>query len=167
MFTQLLPLIRSCGSLKLTIVPSSNGLKVCVIPTGSKSNEVALAVPLMLEATAEELDEKFADIIAQYHGTRLSLNEQVAATNAIMEAAKVTQSVNAVKAISGKGTGKGKSQNQTTDVTEDGDNLDESLDDATSRSEINDHQITYNATSETAGTACAATTGTDLSNLLS
>ena len=58
--------------------------------------------PLVLTASAVELDAGFVEVLQSYAGAHVSLAEQVAATTAILGAAEQTQVSKATKAI-GKG----------------------------------------------------------------
>ena len=55
---------------------------------GDAKDEPALATPLSLTATPEELDAEFTTVLASYRGQRQSLAEQVAATNEVLAAAR-------------------------------------------------------------------------------
>lgn len=99
MFAQLDSIITEETSLTLKLSRGANGtLKVCIMPATSGKNP-ALAQPLALAATAEELDAGFADLITTYQANRLSLTAQVEATTAILGEATKASSAKAVKAI--------------------------------------------------------------------
>jgi PRTRC genetic system protein E len=77
---------------------------IFVMPQGT-AKDAAMLQPLALTASAAELDAGFADALAAYAGTHASLAEQVAATTAILEAAKTTQVSKATKTLA-KGSSK-------------------------------------------------------------
>lgn len=100
MFVALASLIQNSGKLSVTLFPGPDGrLKVCVAPSAEKGKEAALATPLTLTATPEELDEGFAGAIAAYQASRTSLAAQIEATTAVLNEAKKSQSSKAVKAL--------------------------------------------------------------------
>ncbi|MGU3778945.1 PRTRC system protein E [Burkholderia metallica] len=98
MFQALEPLIRSAEKLVLTLTMDGDRIAVVVIPSGGK--DAALRQPLILKATAAELDEGFAAAIRSFSAAHQSLGEQVQATNAILEAQQQTQVKKAQKALS-------------------------------------------------------------------
>jgi len=99
MFQELSAFLAHLASLSLTLVGNPDGtLTVTVTPKGAKVAG-ALDTPLSLTGTPAELDEGFADILASYSGKRLSLVEQFAATEAILEAAKKEATEKAKKSI--------------------------------------------------------------------
>lgn len=80
-------------------------LKVTVMPKAAKDCEnPALSTPLQLVGTPEELDEKFAEILGGYTASRTSLEDSLAASQTVMEAAKKEATEKAAKAASGKTT---------------------------------------------------------------
>lgn len=102
MFTAIQALLTSTLSLNLTVVKNEDGtITVTIIPKGSskKESEGALNTPLTLTGTPEELDEEFASIIANFSAKRLSLAEQFAATEAILEAAEKESQSKATSAV--------------------------------------------------------------------
>lgn len=106
MFVQLDSIITEESSLTLKLARGANGtLKVVVMPTTSSKNP-ALAQPLAMAATPEELDAGFADLIGTYRANRLSLTAQVAATAAILGDATKKASDKAVKALKSASTSK-------------------------------------------------------------
>jgi PRTRC genetic system protein E len=74
---------------------------VVVMPEG-EAKDTALRQPLVMTATAAELDAGFAEHLATYTGAHASLAEQVAATTAILGEAQKAQVTKATKALSGK-----------------------------------------------------------------
>jgi PRTRC genetic system protein E len=101
MFVELEPLLKSCGKLKLSIKAKGDAMVVFVMPEG-EANDTALRQPLVMTATAAELDAGFAEHLATYTGAHASLAEQVAATTAILGEAQKAQVTKATKALSGK-----------------------------------------------------------------
>jgi PRTRC genetic system protein E len=99
MFVSLEPLLRSCTKLTLSLQMKGDDVVVFVKPEGS-AKDAAMLQPLVLTASAAELDAGFADALAAYTRVRASLADQVAATNAILEAAQTTQVSKATKALS-------------------------------------------------------------------
>ncbi|MGU7775653.1 PRTRC system protein E [Burkholderia sp. MR1-5-21] len=97
MFQALEPLIRSAGKLTLSLAMDGDNVVVFLTPQGGK--DAALRQPLILKGTAAELDEGFAAAITSYSTAHKSLEEQVAATNAILDAQKATQVTKAQKAL--------------------------------------------------------------------
>ena len=88
MFTELQPLLATVTSLTLSMVLNTdNTISVTVMPKGAKLGS-PLDTPLPLTGTAAELDEGFAGILAGYTAKRQELSDQLAATNAIIDAAK-------------------------------------------------------------------------------
>ncbi|MFP3506749.1 PRTRC system protein E [Burkholderia sp. SIMBA_062] len=102
MFQALEPLIRSAEKLVLTLTMDGDRISVVVIPSGGK--DAALRQPLILKATAAELDEGFVAAIGSFSVAHQSLGEQVQATNAILEAQQQTQVKKAQKALSKSST---------------------------------------------------------------
>lgn len=100
MFQSLKPLL-SKGKLMIELSVNSDGTINVMV---SQKGDGPLATPLPLTATAEEFDEKFADIITKYGVARKSLEEQLATTEAILEAQKTESSSKATKALSKSST---------------------------------------------------------------
>ncbi|MGF6915914.1 PRTRC system protein E [Paraburkholderia sp. 40] len=99
MFQQLEALLRSAGKVVMTLQASGDQLSVFVVPHGA--TDPALRQPLVLTATAAELDEGFANALLTYAGSHKSLEEQVAVTAAILDEAKKSQVGKAQKALQG------------------------------------------------------------------
>jgi PRTRC genetic system protein E len=78
-----------------------DAMVVVVMPEG-EAKDTALRQPLVMTATAAELDAGFAEHLATYTGAHASLAEQVAATTAILGEAQKAQVTKATKALSGK-----------------------------------------------------------------
>lgn len=92
MFQALKQLLATSGEIKLTIRADGDNLKVIVIPTTTDAkSEIALARPLVMCGTVEELDAGFLEAIQGFTATRTSLAEQVVATNTILKAAEQAQ----------------------------------------------------------------------------
>lgn len=106
MFKDLFPMAAKGAFSLLLSADEANGLMtVVVVPkTTDNGKEVpALAVPLKLTATPEELDAGFVQALASYATARTSLDEQVAATNEVLEAAKAASVKKGADALSKAG----------------------------------------------------------------
>jgi len=97
MFQALEPLIRSAGKLTLSLAMDGDNVVVFLTPQGG--TDATLRQPLILKATAAELDEGFAAAVTSYSTAHKSLEEQVAATNAILDEQKASQVTKAQKAL--------------------------------------------------------------------
>ena len=100
MFKQLYDLAQKAGPLQMTLAAGGEDGRMTVVVTrkgGAAKDEPALATPLSLTATPEEFDEGFVQVLTSYSEKRLSLAEQVAATNEVLAAAR--------EASAKKGTG--------------------------------------------------------------
>ncbi|MBN3785672.1 PRTRC system protein E [Burkholderia sp. Ac-20353] len=117
MFQALVPLIRSAGKLALSLAMDGDNVVVFLTPQGGK--DATLRQPLILKATAAELDEGFAAAVTAYSTAHRSLEEQVAATNAILDAQKATQVTKAQKALT-----KGSNVSKTSEASDEGDESD-------------------------------------------
>ena len=106
MFTALQTLLATVAGLSISIVANKDDtITVTVIPKAKKEGgDAALNTPLQLTGTAAELDAEFVGIVANYSNKRMSLSEQLEATESILEAAKKEASTKATKAIK-KGSG--------------------------------------------------------------
>ncbi|NIE81884.1 MULTISPECIES: PRTRC system protein E [unclassified Burkholderia] len=98
MFQALEPLLRSAEKLVLTLAMNGDQISVFLVPAGGK--DAMMRQPLILNGTAADLDEGFATAVASFTVAHCSLGEQVAATNAILEANQQTQATKAQKALS-------------------------------------------------------------------
>lgn len=128
-FQNLKPLLEGGAQLAVTIVPIQDGtLTVIVMPSSTGNKDAALATPLSLTGTPEELDAEFATLLSSYVGARKSLIEQVEATTTVLEAAKNASQKKATDALTGKGA---KSKSQPTSPVEEpaGEEEDEATDD--------------------------------------
>lgn len=106
MFKELFPMAAKGAFSLLLSADEANGLMtVVVVPkTTDNGKEVpALAVPLKLTATPEELDAGFVQALASYSTARTSLDAQVAATNEVLEAAKAASVKKGADALSKAG----------------------------------------------------------------
>ncbi len=76
-----------------------------VVPKHSEGGKdvSALAMPLGLTAAPEELDAGFAQAVLSYSTHRASLDEQVAATNEVIEAAKAASVKKGAEAVTKAG----------------------------------------------------------------
>ena len=126
MFAALASILSPNQSLDLSITLAADGsMKVVVKPQLVKGTNVALAVPLALVATPQELDTDFVGALMQYAGERTSLQQQVDVTTTILAEAKKTEVTKASKSISKSNTKS--SANTTTAAGEESD--DESRED--------------------------------------
>lgn len=101
MMFQSLQSLLAGSTLALSLTGNTDGtITALVVPKG----EGALAQPLVLTATAAELDAQFAECISTYVTSRKSLTEQMEATAAVLAAAKQESAKTAVKAISKSAT---------------------------------------------------------------
>ncbi|BCQ29288.1 PRTRC system protein E (plasmid) [Caballeronia sp. NK8] len=103
MFAAIEPLLRHCTKLMLSLQMKGDEMVVCVMPQGT-AKDAAMLQPLALTAMAAELDAGFVDALAAYTGAHASLAEQVAATTAILEAAKTTHVSKATKTLAKGGS---------------------------------------------------------------
>ncbi|MBN3754274.1 PRTRC system protein E [Paraburkholderia sp. Tr-20389] len=159
MFVELQPLLKACSTLKLSIKMKGDQMVVFVMPEG-ETKETALRQPLVMTASAEELDAGFAEHLAAYSGAHASLAEQVAATTAILGEAQKAQVTKATKALAGKGaraSAPGKSSAGSGDVDGDDDGESSSDEPEGSNDEV--------AGGAPAPSAAPAENGTDLSTL--
>ena len=127
MFVSLEPLLCSCTKLTLSLQMKCGDVVVFVKPEGS-AKDAAMLQPLVLTASAAELDAGFADALAAYTGVRASLADQVAATTAILEAAQTTQVTKATKALSGKKVTPAAAAKSSSDNESDEDEADDNVD---------------------------------------
>ena len=155
MFVSLEPLLRSCTKLTLSLQMKGDDVVVFVKPEGS-AKDAAMPQPLVLTASAAELDAGFADALAAYTGVRASLADQVAATTAILEAAQTTQVTKATKALSGKKVAPAAAAKSSSDNESDEDEADDNA-------EGEQSTATTAATSTVA--PAAEKSGTDLTSL--
>jgi PRTRC genetic system protein E len=150
MFVSLEPLLRSCTKLTLSLQMKGDDVVVFVKPEGS-AKDAAILQPLVLTASAAELDAGFADALVGYTGVRASLVDQVAATTAILEAAQKTQVSKATKALSG-----GKAKSAVADASSDDDDQDDTA---------GGEQSTASTPATSTVAPAAEKSGTDLTSL--
>lgn len=86
-FQELLSLLKGDTKLRLDLSANGEELTVVVQPMGCSSSDAMLRVPLVITATAAELDAEFASALTDYTAARQSLAQQVEATNAAIQAA--------------------------------------------------------------------------------
>ena len=99
MFAALKPLLAGLTSLTVSLVANADDtITVTVTPKGGKTGST-LDTPLSLTATAAELDEGFAGVLSGYANKRQNLSDQLAATEAILEAAQKEAAEKAKKSI--------------------------------------------------------------------
>jgi PRTRC genetic system protein E len=106
MFTALAGIVGDNEEITVKITaPGKDGrMKVLVMPKAVKGSNLALAQPLALVATPQELDAGFITTLQEFGATRTGLAEQIAVTTTIMEAAKQTEAKKATKALQSKGS---------------------------------------------------------------
>lgn len=118
MFKALQTLLAGVTSLNLSLVANGDDtITVTVHPKGSKTGNT-LDTPLSLTATAAELDEGFANVLLAYSSKRQNLVEQLAATEAILEAAQKEASDKAKKSLAKPGK-KSSTESETPDDDDD------------------------------------------------
>ena len=100
-FQELKLLLDGCAAIAVTLSSGRDGaITVTVRPTPKEAKDAeALATPLVLTGTAEELDEQFVGLLKSYADEHRSLAEQLEATRSILEAAKKDANKKAEKAI--------------------------------------------------------------------
>ncbi|SAK89282.1 hypothetical protein AWB82_06249 [Caballeronia glebae] len=166
MFVAIEPLLRHCSKLTLSLQMKGDDMVVCVMPQGT-AKDAAMLQPLALTASAAELDAGFVDALAAYTGAHASLAEQVAATTAILEAAKTTQVLKATKtlakgskpALPAPGRSSTASDSDEDDDSENASDSDSDNDNAEERSTASKESPTSSASAE------PAKTGTNLASL--
>jgi PRTRC genetic system protein E len=157
MFVAIEPLLRNCAKLTLSLQMKGDQMIVCVMPQGT-AKDAAMLQPLALTALAAELDAGFVDALAVYTGAHASLAEQVAATTAILEAAKTTQGSKATKTLA-KGSSKPASPASGRSSESDGDDDDGDENAQEQSTAPADSSATASASTE------PANTGTNLASL--
>ncbi|GGD94485.1 PRTRC system protein E [Caballeronia grimmiae] len=160
MFVAIEPLLRHCTKLTLSLQMKGDEMVVCVMPQGT-AKDAAMLQPLALTATAAELEAGFIDALAAYTGAHASLAEQVAATTAILEAAKTTQVSKATKTLA-KGSSKPALPAPGRSST-DADNDDDDASDSAEGQSIAPNASSASASSD--ASAEPAHTGTNLASL--
>lgn len=123
-FQSLNSLLQNVSAITVTMTPATDGdITITVIPTAKKDAEKALATPIQLTGSPEELDAEFAALISRTATTRKSLAEQLDATEAVLEAARKDASSNATKAVKKVNT----AVKDASLISEEDENEDESL----------------------------------------
>lgn len=104
MFTALAGIIGENEEItvKITGAGKDGRMKVMVMPKVAKGSNLALAQPLAMAASPEELDCGFVGALMEFGASRTSLAEQVAVTTTIMGAAQKTEAGKAAKALQTK-----------------------------------------------------------------
>lgn len=124
MFTALASILKEGESIDLEItgVGKDGRMKVIVKPKLAKGANPALAIPLALAATPQELDAEFVTTIVEFSSERNSLAEQVAVTTTILSAAKQAEVGKATKGLKGKAAvaGSAPAASSTEDSVDDG-----------------------------------------------
>lgn len=133
LFQSLQELSRSTHIVCMISGEGDDLMKVTVMPKPAKEGEnPALSTPLQLVGTPRELDEKFAEVLTSYTASRTSLIESLAASQAVMDAAKKDATDKAAKAsqdsartapaktppVSDKADGEGESQDDPTQAAQ-------------------------------------------------
>lgn len=144
MFTALASILgdNEVLDLQITAVDKQGRMKVIVKPALAKGANTALAIPLALAATPQELDAEFVGTLTEYGNQRKSLKEQIAITTTILAAAQQTEVGKATKGLQGK-TDKPAAAPSSTDIAsgdgrdddENGSDGDDVLDGATTTAE--------------------------------
>ena len=99
MFKELQPLLATLARLTVSLVANADGtITVTVTPYGGKAGNV-LDTPLSLTGTAAEFDDGFVEHLNSYVPKRQTLADQLAATEAILEAAQKEATDKAKKSI--------------------------------------------------------------------
>lgn len=131
MFKELFELARASGPLTMAVsadMPPGRMTVVVIPKSGDAKDEPALATPLSLTATPEELDAEFTTVLASYRGQRQSLAEQVAATNEVLAAAREASVQKGSKAAT-KALAKARPSSSSATASMAGDERDEGDDD--------------------------------------
>lgn len=158
MFQILEPMVRAIGKLSLSLKMDGERMVVVLVPQGD-SKEAVLRQPLVLNGLPVELDEGFAAAIQSFSAAHRSLDEQVAATTAILQAAEKSQAGKAQKALT-KG-GKKATPASSSESEEDDDD-----DDATGPAAVDAGSKGASPATSEAAPATGGNTGTDLLSLL-
>lgn len=88
MFKKLAEMMKDGDTLAISASMQGDGQMTLTIHAVGTFKQKALAAPLSMTATPEELDEGMAEELGRWVGTRKSLREQVDAANVILEAAR-------------------------------------------------------------------------------
>ncbi|ABF13099.1 conserved hypothetical protein (plasmid backbone) (plasmid) [Cupriavidus metallidurans CH34] len=115
MFTELVPLVRASDKVVITLTMQGDTMSAVVMPVIKNAADAALTTPVVLSATAAELDAEFANAVTSVTAAHRSLAEQAEATKSILDAAKTTQSSKATKALAKAASGSGSSDGNDDD----------------------------------------------------
>ena len=122
MFAALASILGPNQTLDVSVTNGADGtMKVVLKPQLAKGANAALALPLALVATAQELDAEFITILMQYAAERTSLQQQVNVTATIIAQAKESEVGKATKAIK-SGSKVAKAASAVSDNGDDSDN---------------------------------------------
>jgi PRTRC genetic system protein E len=105
MLIQTLMMLARTGDFTIAvraIGTDKSALSLVFVPVPREGQEPALAQPICLTGTVEELEAGFASALGQYVEARASLADQVAATLTILEGAKNASATKAADALKGK-----------------------------------------------------------------
>ncbi|KND54297.1 hypothetical protein BVER_05836c [Candidatus Burkholderia verschuerenii] len=167
MFVAIEPLLRTCAKLTLSLQMKGDEMVVCVMPQGT-AKDAAMLQPLALTASAAELDAGFADALVAYTGAHASLAEQVAATTAILEAAKTTQVSKATKTLA-KGSSKtvppASARSSAESGGDDNDNDNDNDDENGNDNLHGQHSAPADSSATSSASTAPASTGTNLASL--
>lgn len=132
MFTALASIIGENEEIvvKITGAGKDGRMKVVVMPKAEKGSNLALAQPLALAATPQELDEGFVGALMEFSASRTGLKDQVAVTATIMAAAQKTESGKATKALQSNGAKQAPKAAAVRDGSSSGDDGDDGGDEA-------------------------------------
>jgi PRTRC genetic system protein E len=154
--------------VEISGVASDGRMKVLVMPKAGKGANAALAIPLALVATPQELDAEFIGTVMEYGEQRKSLKEQAAVTATILAAAQQAEVGKATKGLQGKTTKPAAASSSASstvgDEGGDDDNGDDVLDGDTGNAAPAQASATYKAASQ--GSAAPAGGNDDLLSLL-
>ena len=106
MFTALAGIIGENEEItvKITGAGKDGRMKVVAMPKAEKGSNLALAQPLALAATPQELESGFVGTLMEFGASRTGLKEQVAVTATILSAAQQSEAGKATKALQSKGS---------------------------------------------------------------
>ncbi len=108
MFQKLATMMKQGDSLAISAAMQPDGRMLLTVHAMGDFKNKALATPLSMVGTPEELDAEMADELGRWVGTRMSLREQIDAANLILEAARKETASAASKATQRPAAGKAK-----------------------------------------------------------
>lgn len=156
MFQALQPLLSTVAALTISMAENADGtITLTIKPIGVKKGS-NLDSQMSMIATAAELDEGFATHLASYTAKRETLANQLAATEATLEAMQQEAANKAKKSIAKPAK---KSSTASSDNPEGSDDDDDNGDDD------NGASSTASASSEQTSTATTPATGTPAADL--